>query len=382
LTAETGKVAEPAVFTTREILRIEYDMAQSANVPVEASGFRCLGSEGRRADRQGRDRDPEKPFKLDPSRSTPSGTSPATVRFAVVSSVWQGAGKSTLLAAARVAWEGEGHRVFGAALAGKAAEGLEDSSGIKSRTLASWELAWENGRDLLERGDVFVIDEAGMVLLATDGACVEGRSRTLARRRFWSATPCSFSRSRRVRRSGRSSSASGLPNLPVSSPAQQEAWARDASRLFARGKVEEGLDAYAQQGRIVPKPKHARSRRADRRGLDRCSARASFRIPPIEEMRRLRGDELLVLAHTNEDVKRLNESLRKRDDGGGRADRTARKFQTERGSGVCRRRPHHLPRKCPLRRTKRARASRSAICEERHARNGRFDTATSAAERC
>ncbi|PTD30850.1 hypothetical protein C5N13_00180, partial [Sinorhizobium meliloti] len=74
-----------------------------------------------------------------------------------------GAGKSTLLAAARVAWEGEGRRVIGAALAGKAAEGLEDSSGIRSRTLASWELAWESGRKQLNRADVLVIDEAGMV---------------------------------------------------------------------------------------------------------------------------------------------------------------------------------------------------------------------------
>ncbi|MDU0078394.1 AAA family ATPase, partial [Bacillus sp. IG2] len=64
---------------------------------------------------------------------------------------------------ARRAWEGEHRRVFGAALSGKAAEGLEDSSGIKSRTLASWELGWENGRDLLKQGDVMIVDEAGMV---------------------------------------------------------------------------------------------------------------------------------------------------------------------------------------------------------------------------
>ena len=76
-----------------------------------------------------------------------------------------GAGKSTMLAAAREAWEsGSGERrVLGAALAGKAAEGLEQSAGIPSRTLASWELSWKRGHDPLKRGDVFVIDEAGMV---------------------------------------------------------------------------------------------------------------------------------------------------------------------------------------------------------------------------
>ena len=80
---------------------------------------------------------------------------------------YAGAGKSTMLAAAREAWEAEGYQVHGAALSGKAAEGLEESSGIQSRTLASWSRSWENphsgDRYALGRGDVFVIDEAGMV---------------------------------------------------------------------------------------------------------------------------------------------------------------------------------------------------------------------------
>ncbi|MBQ0711305.1 Ti-type conjugative transfer relaxase TraA [Ochrobactrum sp. AP1BH01-1] len=76
---------------------------------------------------------------------------------------YAGAGKSTMLAAAREAWEAEGYQVHGAALSGKAAEGLEESSGIQSRTLASWDRSWQNERNQIGRGDVFVIDEAGMV---------------------------------------------------------------------------------------------------------------------------------------------------------------------------------------------------------------------------
>ena len=51
----------------------------------------------------------------------------------------------------------------GAALSGIAAENLEKSSGVESRTLASWELAWKSGRDEVFSRHVFVIDEAGMV---------------------------------------------------------------------------------------------------------------------------------------------------------------------------------------------------------------------------
>jgi Ti-type conjugative transfer relaxase TraA len=78
---------------------------------------------------------------------------------------YAGTGKSAMLGVAREAWETAGYRVRGAALSGIAAEGLEAGSGIKSRTLASLEWGWKEGReaDRLTARDVLVVDEAGMV---------------------------------------------------------------------------------------------------------------------------------------------------------------------------------------------------------------------------
>jgi Ti-type conjugative transfer relaxase TraA len=87
-----------------------------------------------------------------------TGPSDLTVLIGVA-----GAGKSTMLDSARRAWEAGGYSVKGGALAGIAAENLEVASGITSRTLASWELAWSKGHELLSRRDVLVIDEAGLV---------------------------------------------------------------------------------------------------------------------------------------------------------------------------------------------------------------------------
>ena len=74
-----------------------------------------------------------------------------------------GTGKSAMLGVAREAWEAAGYEVRGVALSGIAAENLESGSGIASRTIASMEHGWEQGRDLLTTRDVLVIDEAGMV---------------------------------------------------------------------------------------------------------------------------------------------------------------------------------------------------------------------------
>ena len=78
---------------------------------------------------------------------------------------YAGSGKSAMLGVAREAWERAGYRVRGAALSGIATESLEAGSGISSRTLASLEWGWAEGReaDRLTAKDVLVVDEAGMV---------------------------------------------------------------------------------------------------------------------------------------------------------------------------------------------------------------------------
>ncbi|HXW21923.1 MAG TPA: Ti-type conjugative transfer relaxase TraA, partial [Rhodomicrobium sp.] len=76
---------------------------------------------------------------------------------------YAGTGKSAMLGVAREAWEAAGNEVRGVALSGIAAENLESGSGIASRTIASLEHGWGQGRDVLTSCDVLVIDEAGMV---------------------------------------------------------------------------------------------------------------------------------------------------------------------------------------------------------------------------
>ena len=324
---QTGKVTEPAIFTTREILRIEYDMARSAEVLSQRKGFEIAEAKIAKAVRSFETADPNKSLVLDCEQVEAVRHILGENGIAAVVGL-AGAGKSTLLCAARNAWERGHRRVFGAALAGKAAEGLEESSGIKSRTLAAWELAWENGRDLLKQGDVMIVDEAGMVssqqmarvlkaaenagakvVLVGDAMQLQPIQAGAAFRAI--AERIGFAELAGVRR-------------------QRETWARDASRMLAQGKVGEGLDAYAQHGHIFEAER--RSEAIERIVADWSKARQQAIATCVAARNggRLRGDEMLVLAHTNEDVKRLNSSLRTVMNREG-ALTEVREFRTERG---------------------------------------------------
>ncbi len=206
-----------------------------------------------------------------------------------------GAGKSTMLAAARDAWERQGYRVHGAALAGKAAEGLEESSGIAARTLASWEYGWQSGKGELGRGDILVIDEAGMVgsrQLARFVGEVEARGAKLvlvgdheqlqaigAGSPFRAIVECVGAvELREIRR-------------------QREGWQREASIAFATHRTAEALAHYADHNRI-----QFRETRED--------ARADLVRDYIADLENNAGGSRIALAHRRVDVRAINAGIR------------------------------------------------------------------------
>ncbi|MBY5887356.1 Ti-type conjugative transfer relaxase TraA [Rhizobium ruizarguesonis] len=171
-----------------------------------------------------------------------------------------GAGKSTMLAAARQAWEAQGYRVHGAALAGKAAEGLKESSGISSRTLASWEYSWQADRSRLNARDVFVIDEGGMVASRQLARFVEEVRRAGAKlvlvgdheqlQAIGAGAPF-----RAI--------AEAVGHAQLSDVRRQKAdWQKQASVDFASHRTAEGLTAYKAHGNIQLKANRAETLKA------------------------------------------------------------------------------------------------------------------------
>ena len=76
---------------------------------------------------------------------------------------YAGSGKSTMLQVAARIWARDGYNLQGVTLSGAAAENLQRSAGILSRTFSSLETAWSHGRDRLGPSDVLVVDEAGLL---------------------------------------------------------------------------------------------------------------------------------------------------------------------------------------------------------------------------
>jgi Ti-type conjugative transfer relaxase TraA len=225
-----------------------------------------------------------------------------------------GSGKSASLMAAREAWEAEGFRVRGAALAGKAAEELQRSAGIESRTLYALEYSWRNGRDPLADRDVLVIDEAGMV-----GSRQMGRVLAAARDAGAKVVLVGDARQLQPIEAGAAFRAVveriGVAEIEAIRR-QRERWAREASQAFARGAVGEGLTAYAERGHV-------------RLVESRDAAKAAIARDVVATGRG--GGANLILAHTNEDVQDLNTLVRAERQRAGELAAEAQ-FQTVRGA--------------------------------------------------
>ena len=155
---------------------------------------------------------------------------------------YAGTGKSAMLGVAREAWEAAGYEVRGVALSGIAAENLESGSGIASRTIASLEHGWEQGRELLTSSDVLVIDEAGMVgtrqleRVLSDAAEAGAKVVLVGDPQQLQAIEAGAAfRSIHERHGG-----AEIGEIRR----QREDWQRDATRDLANGRTGDALEAY------------------------------------------------------------------------------------------------------------------------------------------
>ncbi len=226
-----------AKYTTRDMIRLEAEMANRATWLSQRSshGVRQVVLEGvfsrhqRLSDEQ----------KLAIAHVAGGERITAVIGRA-------GAGKTTMMKAAREAWEAAGYRVVGAALAGKAAEGLEKEAGILSRTLSSWQLRWEKDRDLLDAKTVFVLDEAGMVSSRQMALFVEAV--TLAGAKLVLVGDPEQLQPIEAGAAFRAiSDRIGYAELETIYRQHQQ-WMRDASLDLARGNVAQAVAAYQANG--------------------------------------------------------------------------------------------------------------------------------------
>lgn len=276
----------PARYTTREMIQLEAEMANRAVwLSAKSShGFR-EGVLESVFDRQARLSDEQR-------TAIEQVTKPGRIA-AVVGRA--GAGKTTMMKAAREAWELAGYRVIGGTLAGKAAEGLQKEAGIESRTLASWELRWKEGRDALTDKTIMVVDEAGMVASKQMAYFVETAVRFGAKLVLIGdpeqLQPIEAGAAFRaiVERIGYAE----LERIYR----QREDWMREASLDLARGNVAKAIGAYNGHGRVIGEPLKAQA-------ITSLIAAWDREYDPAKST--------LILAHLRRDVRELNRLAREK----------------------------------------------------------------------
>lgn len=214
-----------------------------------------------------------------------------------------GAGKTTALGVCQEIWLNSGYAVYGLAPTGKAAQNLQDS-GISSMTLHKFLKSFEEGRCQYNEKSVLVLDEAGMVdverfqkllgavqqlgvklIVVGDGAQLQPVEAGPAFRLV-------------TERLGKSEMNTVLR--------QKEDWQKEATVLFGQQKTAEALRLYMDKGHVHLVDGIKESRSIDiREGTKSELAKAWH-----SDFTKSSEKNYLILAHTNRDVKDLNDRVR------------------------------------------------------------------------
>jgi 8-oxo-dGTP pyrophosphatase MutT (NUDIX family) len=208
---------------------------------------------------------------------------------------YAGSGKSAMLTVARETWEESGYRVRGIALSGIAAENLESGSGIASRTIASLEHQWGQGREFLDAQDVLVIDEAGMI-----GSRQLERVLGEAERQGAKVVLVGDPEQLQAIEAGAAFRSLAERHRLVEITEirrQREGWQQEATRELGTGRAGEALGAYRQHGMV--------------HGAETRDQARTDLIEGVERDRALAPDKTrIILTHTNAEVLALNNLCR------------------------------------------------------------------------
>jgi Ti-type conjugative transfer relaxase TraA len=286
-------------FTSRTMLLSEQHLLESARDLASRNGHRVSGTALQRAT-EARTLEQDQALAL-------AHLTRGTGDLAICEG-YAGTGKSYMLGAAREAWRAQGLQVVGGALAAVAAKGLEQSSGIPSRTLASWEMAWASGRNQLTKRHVLVLDEAGMIGTRQMARILEHARAAGAKVVLVGDTrqlkPIEAGAPMKVLRDELGAS------LLHEIRRQKVPWQRQASLAFAEERVVDGLRAYEEKGQV-----HAHQTRADAiKKVIEAWQRDRAANPVVRELQD--GIEVerpatdLIITFRRKDVRALNDAAR------------------------------------------------------------------------
>lgn len=210
-----------------------------------------------------------------------------------------GSGKTTSLRPIVEAHRAAGYTVLGSATAWRIAHQLRDDLGIEARATDSWLAARGAGQTFLDDRTLLVVDEAGQLSSRQMHAVLTGVERAGAKLVL-------VGDRRQLQPIGAGGALSIVARATEVARVdqvvrQREEWARQATMALAAGKTSEALQAYAGRGHVHL---HAGAKAAVKAMADAWEAAVS-------------GEQILLLARTNGQVREINNEIRSRMRAGG-----------------------------------------------------------------